>query len=203
MTSQPTITGVVARGAAPLLDYRCTSCGREFSGDAAFVRLRHTLPGGAAHCDGVVVLDVVRDDRAGVAVPTAIQPVGRDQLVAGGPGEPPLTRASRLPARRATPRRSERVRDRAVLALVAGLPCAAIGVAGHTCAGRIEVDHVGARPLGRKCSDELGQLVPLCSRAHRERTDFAGAFRDYSRADMRAFLAAAARATADQLTRRA
>lgn len=88
MTSRPAITGAVARGAAPLLDYRCTSCGREFSGDAPFIRWAgHKLPGSAAHCAGVVVLDVVRGDRAGVAVPTAIQPVGGDQLVAGGPGE--------------------------------------------------------------------------------------------------------------------
>lgn len=111
----------------------------------------------------------------------------------------PLRRSTRLRQRRATPRRSERVRDPAVLARVAALPCAARGLAGHTCAGRVEVDHVGPRPLGRKCSDAAGELVPLCSRAHRERTDFTGSFRSFTRSTMRAFLAAAAAATAHQL----
>jgi hypothetical protein len=111
----------------------------------------------------------------------------------------PLRRSTRLRQRRATPRRSERVRDPAVLARVAALPCAARGLAGHTCAGRVEVDHVGARPLGRKCSDVAGELVPLCSLAHRERTDFTGAFRAFTRDQMRAFLTAAAAATAHQL----
>ena len=88
MTSPATSTGAVARGAAPLLDYHCASCDRRFSGDASFVRwASHTLPGAAAYCAGVVVLDVIRDDRAGVTLPIAIQPVGRDQLDPGGAGQ--------------------------------------------------------------------------------------------------------------------
>ena len=50
MTSPATNPGTVASGAAPLLDYRCNSCGRTFSGDAPFIRLgrhrAHQLAGG-------------------------------------------------------------------------------------------------------------------------------------------------------------
>lgn len=81
MTSPATNPGTVASGAAPLLDYRCNSCGRTFSGDAPFIRFGHhrAHPFRPALCTGVVVSDVIRDDRAGVTLPTALQPVGGDQ----------------------------------------------------------------------------------------------------------------------------
>jgi len=89
VTSPATNPGTVASGAAPLLNYRCTACNRTFSGDAPFIRLdRHrSLPFHPALCTGAVVLDVLRDDRAGVTLPTAIQPVGGDQLEPGGAGQ--------------------------------------------------------------------------------------------------------------------
>ena len=89
MTSPATNPGTVASGAVPLLDYRCTTCGRTFSGDAPFIRFGHhrAHPFRPALCTGAVVLDVIRDDRAGVTLPTAIQPVGGDQLEPGGAGQ--------------------------------------------------------------------------------------------------------------------
>lgn len=55
----------------------------------------------------------------------------------------PLRRRSRMPAKRATPRRSERVIDRAFLAFVHTQPCCARELLGHACEGRIEADHAG------------------------------------------------------------
>lgn len=89
MTSPATNPGTVASGAVPLLDYRCTTCGRTFSGDAPFIRFdRHrSRPFHPALCTGAVVIDTARDDRAGVTLPTALEPVGGDQLVPGGAGQ--------------------------------------------------------------------------------------------------------------------
>jgi hypothetical protein len=52
--------------------------------------------------------------------------------------------------------------------------------------GRIEADHAGRRPLGRKCNDRETQ--PLCSLHHRQRTDWSGPFRDWSKEEMSAWL---------------
>ena len=100
-----------------------------------------------------------------------------------------------LRRRRETPRRSERVRDVDYLAWVHTLTCAAAHLDGHVCEGPIEADHVGPRPLGRKCDDKL--TIALCSLAHRQRTDFAGPFRSMDRAAMRRFVAQALLDTAD------
>ena len=88
--------------------------------------------------------------------------------------------------RRSTPRRSERVRDPLFLAFVHTLSCAASGIDGHVCEGRIEADHAGRRPLGRKADDRT--TIALCSLAHRQRTDFAGPFRSWDGARMRTWL---------------
>lgn len=105
-----------------------------------------------------------------------------------------MLRRTRLRPRRATPRRSERVRDLAYLAWVHTQPCAARGVAGHRCDGPIEADHAGERPAGRKADDAT--CIPLCMLGHRQRTDFAGPFRAWDRETMRGFLAAAIASTA-------
>lgn len=105
----------------------------------------------------------------------------------------PAKPRTRLKPRRATERRSARERDPAYLAFVRTLPCAAIGVPGHRCRGRIEADHQGDRPAGRKAHDRTA--VPLCTLAHRQRADFAGPFRDWDQARMRAWLAGAIAAT--------
>ena len=99
----------------------------------------------------------------------------------------PLARTGRLPARRATPRRSERVRNLSYLAWVHTLTCAASGLNGHVCEGPIEADHVGPRPLGRKADDTT--CIALCLLAHRQRTDHAGPFRAFTRDDMRRWVA--------------
>ena len=64
------------------------------------------------------------------------------------------------------------------------LPCCARDLG--PCWGRIEADHAGPRPLGRKCSDD--ETIPLCSGHHRARTDLAGPFRGWGREQMRAWL---------------
>ncbi|MEK9646076.1 MAG: hypothetical protein VW547_11090 [Alphaproteobacteria bacterium] len=74
--------------------YRCTACGQEFSATSAYVRhgLSHLIDPtgrsprvcfrGRMEPVAPVVIDTARDDRAGVTLPTAIQPVGGDQLEA-------------------------------------------------------------------------------------------------------------------------
>ncbi len=76
---------------------------------------------------------------------------------------------ARIPARRAKPRRSERVRDAAYLAFVRTLPCAA-GAVGHAlCWGAVDPHHAGCHPLGRKADDTTA--IPLCRGHHRALTD--------------------------------
>jgi hypothetical protein len=82
-----------------------------------------------------------------------------------------------------------RARDTTYLLWVKTLRCSARGVPGHECAGVIEADHAGRRPLGRKCDDD--QAVPHCALAHRQRESFAGPFRGWTRERMRAYLDAA------------
>lgn len=98
-----------------------------------------------------------------------------------------LQRFGRLPQKRSKPRRSERVRDRDFLSWIHSQPCCAQGIPGHVCAGRIEADHAGQRPLGRKADDDT--CIAICSQGHRERTDFSGPFKHWSRDEMRAWLA--------------
>lgn len=88
--------------------------------------------------------------------------------------------------RRATPRRSERVRDVEYMLFVKTLPCCAIGISGHVCSGGIEADHAGLRPFGRKADDRT--TIPLCSQGHLERGNFSGPFRSWDKARMRAWL---------------
>lgn len=76
--------------------YRCTACGREFGATSPAVvfgvhgvgpRSRLTCTGGSLVPVGQVTLPIARDDRAGVTLPTAIQPVGGDQLEPGRAGQ--------------------------------------------------------------------------------------------------------------------
>lgn len=64
------------------------------------------------------------------------------------------------------------------------LPCCARELS--RCEGVVEADHAGRRGMGQKCPDE--QVIPLCTKHHRERTDFSGAFRAWDQARMRAWL---------------
>lgn len=87
---------------------------------------------------------------------------------------------------RKTPRRSERERDVDYMMWVKRQLCCARTIPGHHCAGPIEADHAGWRPLGRKASDNT--CIPLCQLGHRQRTDFSGPFRDWNKAQMREWL---------------
>ena len=72
--------------------YRCTACGQEFSASSAYVRhgLSHLIDPtgrsprvcfrGRMEPVAPVVIDTARDDRAGVTLPTAAEPVGGGQL---------------------------------------------------------------------------------------------------------------------------
>lgn len=110
-----------------------------------------------------------------------------------------MLRRTAIRRRREAPRRSARVRDAAYLAWIHTLTCAASGLHGHICDGPIEADHVGARPLGRKCND--AETIALCSLAHRQRTDHCGPFRSFTREQMRAFVDASLANTADAYAR--
>jgi hypothetical protein len=99
----------------------------------------------------------------------------------------PLARArAPMRQRRDQPRRSGRVRDVPYMVWVKTLACVARGLPGHVCAGPIEADHAGPRPLGRKADDRT--CIPLCQLGHRERTDHTGCFRFMSKAEMRSWL---------------
>jgi hypothetical protein len=52
-----------------------------------------------------------------------------------------------------------------------------------TCEGRVEADHAGTRAFGRKSADDT--VISLCRKHHRERTDYSGTFRGWTKADMR------------------
>lgn len=82
-----------------------------------------------------------------------------------------------------------RLRERAFeyMAAVKRLRCwAARTVPGHHCQGPIEADHAGRRPVGRKASDAT--VLPVCTLAHRQRTDHSGPFRSWTRPEMRQWL---------------
>lgn len=107
----------------------------------------------------------------------------------------PLARTSQLPARRATPRRSERVEDPAYVAAVHDLPCCARDLS--PCDGPIEADHAAKKVGGGRKSDDTG-CIPLCSHHHRQRHDFHGPFKTWTAPKLRRWLdghIAATRAT--------
>lgn len=78
-----------------------------------------------------------------------------------------------------------RVHDPEHLRSVRALPCCAPG-AGDSCVGVIEADHVGRRPVGRKCNDR--ETIPLCTLHHAERHALAGPFKGWGRERMREWL---------------
>lgn len=109
----------------------------------------------------------------------------------------PAKSRKRLPARRATERRSSRVLDDAYLAWVRLQPCAVgflIGIAHRSlafklypCSGPTDPDHkrqgVGA---GKRASDR--DAWPVCRRHHDDRHALAGVFKGWTRDQMRAFI---------------
>ncbi len=98
----------------------------------------------------------------------------------------PIARRKRLKPKRATQRRSSRVRDREHLLWVKSLPCMVGMDIGRICEGWSEADHAGKRGMGQKCSDY--ETIPLCVTHHRERTDGTGHFKGWNKARMRSWL---------------
>lgn len=91
---------------------------------------------------------------------------------------------ARLGARR-TPRRADRRIDPAYRARVRTLKCAARKFPGHKCEGRIECDHMGERPYGRKCHDD--ESGPMCTIGHWARTNYVREFKAFTAVEMRAW----------------
>jgi len=117
----------------------------------------------------------------------------------------PLQRRTRLRARRATPRRSARVRDLEYMERVRALPCVVrelLGVAVAClplCSGRTHAHHMGARGLGQKCSDL--ETVPFCEYHHRSWHDCTGLFAGKSKEWRAEFAQAAIEHTRGELAR--
>lgn len=104
-------------------------------------------------------------------------------------GSKPLRRKTWMKRRRSAPRRSDRVRDPEHMRIVRKLPCAVrttLPTASTKCTGRVQADHAGQRPYGRKADDAT--CIPLCRHHHGERTDFTGTFKGWTREQMRAWL---------------
>lgn len=110
----------------------------------------------------------------------------------------PLKRKSAL-RRKAwmKPRKSayaSRLRDTAYMLWIRSKPCAAGELFAATahgsdsgCDGRVEADHVGRRPVGRKAEDR--SCVPMCQHHHRQRDNFHGPFKHWNQQQMREWLA--------------
>jgi hypothetical protein len=89
----------------------------------------------------------------------------------------PLSRHTRLKPRRATPRRSSRVRDVAFMAFVRTLPCCAPWL--PRCTAAAEAHHAGARGISQKSSDT--EAIPLCRTHHSDWHDCRGVFAGWSK----------------------
>lgn len=75
-----------------------------------------------------------------------------------------------MPRVRKKARRTGRKLNPTFLAFVRTLRCCAHLLS--PCFGRVEADHVGWRPTGRKCDDV--EAIPMCARHHDQRTDSQG-----------------------------
>lgn len=94
-------------------------------------------------------------------------------------------RETRMPQRRAKPRRSSRVVDRVHLAAVHHLPCCARDLS--PCSGPLEADHAAKKIGGGRKSDDTG-AIPLCQLHHSQRHSFSGPFRSWTAPVMRRWL---------------
>jgi hypothetical protein len=96
----------------------------------------------------------------------------------------PLRRKTWMRARSSTS--SYRLRPRAIafMQFVRSLPCSAGGMG--ECRGPIEADHAGRRGIGQKADDLT--CIPLCRAHHDQRHHFTGAFKGWTKTQMRAFL---------------
>src|SRR5262245_2971285 len=79
---------------------------------------------------------------------------------------------------------SERDRDYDRMRWVKTQPCMWRDLS--RCAGVVEADHGGRRPLSHKAPDDT--CVPCCTLHHRQRTDCSGPFRYLTRDEMRMLL---------------
>ncbi len=98
---------------------------------------------------------------------------------------------ARKPMRRGRSRSRYAARDRETdyMLAVKQLPCMWPALIPTICDGVVEADHAGRRALSHKADDRT--CVPACTKHHRQRTDFSGPFRDWTREQMREALAAA------------
>ncbi len=88
----------------------------------------------------------------------------------------PLPRSTPLKKRRATPRRSARVRDAAYMDWIRQQPCALGRRYRHK--GTVHAHHAGPRGFGQKASDDT--TIPLCAHHHTAWHDLGWPFRGWS-----------------------
>lgn len=88
-----------------------------------------------------------------------------------------------------------RTRDMDYMGWVKRLPCLLAYYS--PCEGAVEADHAGPRALGRKAHDST--CIPLCTKHHRERTDYHGLFWGWDGHRMREWCDRAIAATQDRL----
>jgi hypothetical protein len=99
------------------------------------------------------------------------------------------TPLKRTPFKRGVKRTKYAKRERAFefMLFVKRLPCCACAIAPDSkCNGPVEADHAGRRGIGQKASDFT--CIPLCSKHHRERHGFCGAFKGWDQEKMRGWL---------------
>jgi hypothetical protein len=110
----------------------------------------------------------------------------------------PLRRKTPLRSRSKTKKYARRERDLDYMRKVRRLPCV-VRVAlkfgwslengrllvATSCSGRVQADHMGTRAYGQKSHDR--ECAPACKGHHGERTDSRGAFKDWTKVEMRPF----------------
>lgn len=159
-------------------------------------RYEFTLPAGAARYGAEPFVRAAEDDailRGDITIAEAAPIVARRQR--------DLRAASRRTKPRTRSKYATRTRDTPFMLFVKRQPCAAAFVddmpwlpdypnartlGAMRCDGRVEADHQGRRPTGRKAADDT--CVPLCKRHHAARTAHAGLFRDATKAQMRVWM---------------
>lgn len=90
--------------------------------------------------------------------------------------------------RRATPRRSDRVRDPEFMRWVRRQPCSVRVDPPDPnrltpCSGRVQADHMGERAVGRKADDIT--CAPMCAGHHVQRSSHHGSFFELDQAQLR------------------
>ena len=97
-----------------------------------------------------------------------------------------MRRRARLRPVSKTKKYRRRSRRMDFMAYILFQPCVLQDASGAgKCWGRVQADHAGSRPYGQKAPDDT--CIPLCTKHHRDRTDYTGYFKGWRGAQMRAW----------------